>query len=83
VPHPAGGRRGVDAQVLQRLDPARGEPVTADLFAREGGLLEDDDVVCLQTPAGFRAVGQAYADFTPTSDDEVRAALARRGAATP
>ena len=36
-----------------------------------------DDVVCLSTPRGFRAVGQAYADFTATSDAEVRAALAQ------
>jgi putative phosphoribosyl transferase len=36
-----------------------------------------DDLVCLSTPPGFRAVGQAYADFAPTSDDEVREALAR------
>lgn len=37
---------------------------------------EVDDVVCLSTPAEFRAVGQAYADFAPTADAEVRAALA-------
>jgi predicted phosphoribosyltransferase len=37
---------------------------------------EVDDLVCLDAPRGFRAVGQAYADFTATSDDEVRAALA-------
>jgi putative phosphoribosyl transferase len=36
-----------------------------------------DAVVCLSAPASFRAVGQAYADFAPTSDDEVREALAR------
>jgi putative phosphoribosyl transferase len=40
-------------------------------------LAEDvDDVVCLATPAEFRAVGQAYGDFAPTDDAEVRAALA-------
>jgi predicted phosphoribosyltransferase len=37
-----------------------------------------DDLVCLAAPRGFRAVGQAYADFTATSDAEVRAALAER-----
>jgi putative phosphoribosyl transferase len=42
---------------------------------------EVDEVVCLSSPASFRAVGQAYADFTPTSDDEVRAALVRAGCA--
>ncbi|WP_448626780.1 phosphoribosyltransferase [Geodermatophilus sp. URMC 64] len=34
-----------------------------------------DDVVCLWSPEAFSAVGQGYADFSPTSDDEVRAAL--------
>ena len=32
-------------------------------------------VVCLHTPDDFRAVGQFYADFAPTTDDEVRAFL--------
>jgi putative phosphoribosyl transferase len=36
-----------------------------------------DEVVCVLTPSSFRAVGQAYEDFAPTGDDEVRAALAR------
>jgi putative phosphoribosyl transferase len=36
---------------------------------------EVDVVVCLSAPPNFRAVGQAYADFAPTSDDEVREAL--------
>jgi predicted phosphoribosyltransferase len=36
-----------------------------------------DAVVCLTAPTNFRAVGQAYADFAPTSDDEVREALTR------
>lgn len=31
-----------------------------------------DDVVVLATPSPFYAVGQAYADFSQTSDDEVR-----------
>jgi predicted phosphoribosyltransferase len=35
-----------------------------------------DELVCLSAPRSFRAVGQAYADFTETSDAEVRAALA-------
>lgn len=38
---------------------------------------EADDVVCSVTPADFRAVGQAYADFHQMSDDEVREALSR------
>ena len=36
-----------------------------------------DELVCLSAPRAFRAVGQAYADFTETSDAEVRAALAQ------
>lgn len=36
---------------------------------------EVDQVVCLETPAVFRAVGQAYRDFAPTEDAEVVAAL--------
>lgn len=34
-----------------------------------------DEVVCLQTPEAFYAVGQGYRNFTQTSDDEVVALL--------
>jgi predicted phosphoribosyltransferase len=34
-----------------------------------------DELVCLDAPRSFRAVGQGYADFGETTDDEVRAAL--------
>jgi putative phosphoribosyl transferase len=34
-----------------------------------------DDVVCSQTPRFFRSVGEHYADFDATTDDEVRSAL--------
>jgi len=34
-----------------------------------------DDVVCVQTPERFQAVGLWYDDFSQTSDDEVRALL--------
>ena len=34
-----------------------------------------DDVVCLNVPAHFAAVGQGYADFSQTSDEEVCALL--------
>src|SRR4051795_6354489 len=34
-----------------------------------------DEVVGLWSPEAFTAVGQGYTDFSPTSDDEVRAAL--------
>jgi predicted phosphoribosyltransferase len=32
-----------------------------------------DEVVCLETPEPFYAVGQWYADFSPTTDEEVTA----------
>ena len=40
-----------------------------------------DDVVCLETPANFYAVGQFYLDFPQVEDDEVVAILGapRRG----
>ena len=45
-----------------------------------------DEVVCLQTPRRFQAVGQYYADFRQTSDEEVAALLdqaARSAGSTP
>ena len=36
-----------------------------------------DEIVCLETPAQFRAVGEWYDDFSQTTDDEVVAILAR------
>jgi putative phosphoribosyl transferase len=36
---------------------------------------EADEVVCVRTPEPFVAVGLWYRDFTPTTDDEVRALL--------
>jgi predicted phosphoribosyltransferase len=38
---------------------------------------EADAVVCAATPEPFYAVGQAYEDFTQTTDEEVRDLLAR------
>ena len=46
-----------------------------DIVARFAGYA--DDVVCVQTPAVFFAVGQGYRNFTQTSDDEVVALLDR------
>ena len=45
------------------------------------GSLRDvcDDVVLASIPDSFFAVGMFYADFRPTTDDEVRAALAAAG----
>jgi len=39
-----------------------------------------DEVVCLQTPADFYAVGQFYRDFRQVEDEEVIGLLARSGA---
>ncbi|MWV39082.1 phosphoribosyltransferase family protein [Natrialba sp. INN-245] len=36
-----------------------------------------DEVVCLETPAGFRGVGQFYRDFTQVSDEEAMEYLER------
>lgn len=41
-----------------------------------------DAVVCLEAPASFRAVGEWYADFRPTTDDEVVSLLHGSEAAT-
>jgi putative phosphoribosyl transferase len=38
-------------------------------------LLEADQVFCVSMPESFRAVGDHYVDFSPTSDDEVVALL--------
>jgi putative phosphoribosyl transferase len=42
-----------------------------------------DEVVCLETPDRFHAIGQAYVDFTPTSDAQVIALLGRPPAPPP
>jgi predicted phosphoribosyltransferase len=36
---------------------------------------EADEVICVRMPDRFLAVGQAYVDFSPTSDEEVRDVL--------
>ena len=41
-----------------------------------------DEVVCVRMPDRFLAVGQAYVDFSPTDDDEVRAVLEARSCRT-
>ena len=37
---------------------------------------EADEVVCARIPRSFHAVGQWYDNFSPTTDDEIRALLA-------
>jgi predicted phosphoribosyltransferase len=50
-------------------------PETCEELAREV-----DRVVCAATPQPFHAVGLWYADFSPTTDDEVRRILASMSA---
>jgi putative phosphoribosyl transferase len=64
---------------LRRLDPARlmaavpvGARQTCEALAEVA-----DACVCLLAPSDFHAVGQYYVDFTPTTDAEVDAILAR------
>jgi putative phosphoribosyl transferase len=38
---------------------------------------EVDEVVCARTPEPFYGVGEWYADFSQTTDEEVRELLAR------
>jgi putative phosphoribosyl transferase len=39
-----------------------------------------DELVCVETPGDFLAIGQFYADFSQTTDDEVIACLERAAA---
>ncbi|MEU2437917.1 phosphoribosyltransferase family protein [Streptomyces rubradiris] len=74
---------GSTARVACRVARARGAarivlavPVAPRDFARRLG--EDaDDLVCLDTPWDFAAVGQFYTDFTQVEDEEVTACLRR------
>jgi predicted phosphoribosyltransferase len=50
-----------------------GAPDTCEILGREV-----DQMICLLTPEFFQAVGQFYADFSQTTDDEVRAFLSQR-----
>jgi predicted phosphoribosyltransferase len=65
-------------EAVRRLEPARvvvAVPAAARQTCEE--LARDvDDVVCLLTPEPFFAVGMWYRDFSETSDDDVREALA-------
>ena len=67
------------ALALRKMQPAKlivavpvGAPETCDEFRAEV-----DEVVCAATPVPFIAVGAWYADFSQTSDAEVRELLHR------
>ncbi len=51
-------------------------PVAPPETVRELGAVADE-VICLETPPDFEAVGRWYRNFTQTSDDEVAEALRR------
>src|SRR5215207_8158102 len=70
------------ASALRKQGPARivvavpvAAPETCDEFRSEV-----DDIVCAVTPRPFRGVGMWYEDFSQTTDEEVRALLARAAA---
>lgn len=71
-------------QVLRRRQPGRLVMAAPVCSADAAAMLRTvaDEVVCLECPADFRAVGLWYTDFTATSDAEVidclRAANQRR-----
>jgi predicted phosphoribosyltransferase len=61
-------------QAVRHADPARvivAVPVAASTVGSDLELIADE-VVCVQTPSFFMAVGQWYDDFSQTSDAEVR-----------
>jgi putative phosphoribosyl transferase len=51
-------------------------PVAAQQTCEKIGA-EVDEIVCVQTPDPFRAVGLWYEDFTPVTEDEIRDLLTR------
>jgi putative phosphoribosyl transferase len=70
------------ALAVRRLNPARVVVAVPVAAAETCDEFRDvvDEIVCLVTPAPFRAVGLWYEDFSQTSDDEVRELLARAAA---
>jgi predicted phosphoribosyltransferase len=69
-------------RALRTMEPASViacSPVASDHAVALLGQ-EADEVVCLGTPANFRAVGAWYTDFSQTTDEEVMELLARRRA---
>jgi putative phosphoribosyl transferase len=54
-----------------------GPPDTIDELMATGDI---DEVVCVETPRRFFAIGQFYADFSQTTDEEVLDLLARAAA---
>lgn len=63
-------RRGGAGRVMVAVPVAPAE--TCDLLRRDA-----DEVVCLETPEPFHAVGLWYLDFTPVADEEIAELLRR------
>jgi len=64
-------------EAVRRLQPSHvvvAVPVGAPETCRELALMADD-VICVEMPVPFSAVGLWYEDFSQTTDDEVRALL--------
>ena len=71
-----GSTARVACEVARRLGAAEvvlGVPVAPAETVHD--LMGADEVVCVSAPRHFRAVGNHYRDFSPTSDDEVIALL--------
>jgi predicted phosphoribosyltransferase len=72
-----GSTMAAAARSIRALEPARviaAVPVaSADVCAAMRELV--DEMICLETPEPFAAVGLWYDDFSPTSDDEVQTLL--------
>ena len=71
------GSRGARAAVARRARASIVAVPVASPEARDRIAAVADEVVCLAAPMFFSAVGQWYADFGQTEDDEVRDLLAR------
>lgn len=66
------GARSLAATRPRRLVMAVPVAARSTLFEMAG---EADEIVCVQTPPVFQAVGLWYQDFTPTGTEEVRSLL--------
>src|SRR5207248_1809056 len=65
----SGGTRAHDPAAVVVAVPVGSPDTCRELSA------DADEVVCVRLPDRFLAVGQAYDDFSPTTDDQVRAVL--------
>jgi len=97
TPFPVEGRRvavvddglatGMTARAAIQILQQRGAafvllavPVGSSLTVRSLSEVADE-VICVETPPDFAAVGQAYRDFSQTTDDEVERLLQEAGGA--